>query len=134
MSQILVPCQHIRWSLLQQQLMAPPIYAKSPVLVRRLRNLSSTFIYHLYYPHYFYPVKSPALAIILLNVFASKPGKIFTRNSIDSFLTTSPSVVCSVLKGTLMHISKSANIFVIWMLKISQNFLNKVNIKTDEIY
>ena len=73
-----------------------PIYAKSPILVRRLRNLSSTFIYHLYYPHYFYPVKSPALAIILLNLFASKPGKIFTRNSIDSLLRTSPSVVYSV--------------------------------------
>ena len=25
-----------------------PIYAKSPVLARRLQDLSSTFIYHLY--------------------------------------------------------------------------------------
>ena len=42
-----------------------PIYAKSTVLARRLPDLSSTFIYHLYYPHYCYSVKSPALAIIL---------------------------------------------------------------------
>ena len=27
------------------------IYVKSPVLARRLPDLSSTFIYHLYYPH-----------------------------------------------------------------------------------
>ena len=69
-----------------------PIYAKSPVLARRLSDLSSTFIYQLYYPHYCYPVKSPALAIILLRLlylFASKPGKICSRNSIDSFLITS---------------------------------------------
>ena len=69
-----------------------PIYAKSPVLARRLPDLSSTFIYQLYYSHYCYPVKSPALAIILLRLlylFASKPGKICSRNSIDSFLITS---------------------------------------------
>ena len=69
-----------------------PIYAKSPVSTRRLPDLSSTFIYHLYYPHYRYPVTSPALAIIflsLLYLFTSKPGKIFTRNSIGSFLITS---------------------------------------------
>ena len=69
-----------------------PIYAKFPVLTRRLPDLSSTFFYHLHYPHYYYPVKSPALAIILISLlylFASKPGKICTRNSIDSFLITS---------------------------------------------
>ena len=70
-----------------------PIYLpnKSSVLVRRLSDLTSTFIYHLYYPHYCYPVKSPALAIILLSLlylFASKPGMICTRNSIESFLIT----------------------------------------------
>ena len=69
-----------------------PIHAKSPVSTRRLPDLSSTFIYHLNYPHYRYPVTSPALAIIflsLLYLFTSKPGKIFTRNSIGSFLITS---------------------------------------------
>ena len=69
-----------------------PIHAKSPVSTRRLPDLSSTFIYHLYYPHYCYPVKSPALAVILLSLlylFASKPDKICTRNSVDSFLITS---------------------------------------------
>ena len=68
-----------------------PIYAKSPVLARILPDLSSKFIYHIYYPHC-YPVKSPALALIFLNLlylFASKPGKIFTHNSIDSFFRTS---------------------------------------------
>ena len=41
---------------------------------------------------------SAALEIILLSLlylFASKPGKICTHNSIDSFLITSFSVVCS---------------------------------------
>ena len=69
-----------------------PIYAKSSVSTRRLPDLLSTFIYHLYYPHYRYPATSPALAIILLSLlylFASKPGKICTRNSIGSFLITS---------------------------------------------
>ena len=68
-----------------------PIYAKSPALSRRLPDLPS-FIYHLYYPHYCYPVKFPALAKILLSflyLFASKPGKICI------FLITSSSVVCS---------------------------------------
>ena len=57
-----------------------PIHAKFPVLARRLPDLSSSFIYHLYYPHC-YPVKSLALAIILLSllyIFTSKPGKIGT--------------------------------------------------------
>ena len=75
-----------------------PIYAKFPVLASRLPDLSSTFIYHQYYPYYCYPVKSPALAIILLNLlylFASKLGKIYTCNSIYSFLMTSSSLVCS---------------------------------------
>ena len=75
-----------------------PIYAKFPVLSRRLPGLSSTYIYHQYYPHYCYPVKSPSLAIILLSLlclFASKPGKICTCNSICSFLITSSSVVFS---------------------------------------
>ena len=75
-----------------------PLYTKSPVLAMRLPDLSSTFIYHLYYPHYCYPVKPPALAVILLipfYLFASNSGKIYTRNSIDSFLRTSSSVVCS---------------------------------------
>ena len=53
----------------------------------------------IYYPQYCYPVKSPALAAIillsLLYLFASKPGKICTHNSIDSFLITSSSVTCS---------------------------------------
>ena len=65
-----------------------PMYVKPPVLARRLPDLSSTFIYNLYYPHFYYPVKSPALAIILLSLlylFVSKLGKIYTRNSIDSF-------------------------------------------------
>ena len=56
-----------------------PIHAKFPILVRRLLDLSSIFIYHLYYPHYCYPVKSPVLAIILLSLLylvASKQGKI----------------------------------------------------------
>ena len=39
------------------------IYAKSPALATRIPDLSSTFIYHLYYPHYCCPVKSAALAI-----------------------------------------------------------------------
>ena len=53
---------------------------------------------YLYYLHYRYPVKSPALEIILLSLLyhlASKPGKICTRNSVDSFSITSSSVVCS---------------------------------------
>ena len=65
-----------------------PMYVKPPVLTRRLPDLSPTFIYNLYYPHFYYPVKSPALVIILLSLlylFASKLGKIYTRNSIDSF-------------------------------------------------
>ena len=37
------------------------IYAKSPVLVRRLRDLS-------WHPHYCYPVKSPTLEIILISL------------------------------------------------------------------
>ena len=37
------------------------IYAKSPVLVRRLRDLSS-------FPHYCYPVKSPTLEVILISL------------------------------------------------------------------
>ena len=44
--------------------------------------------YIIYYSHYCCPVKSPALAIFflsLLNFFASKPGKICTQNSVDSF-------------------------------------------------
>ena len=67
------------------------IYAKSRLLATRLPDLSSTFIYHLYYPHYCYAVKSLALAIILLRLlylFVSKAGKICTRNSIGSFLIT----------------------------------------------
>ena len=75
-----------------------PIYAKFPALASRLPDLSSTFIYHQYYPHYCYPIKSPALAIILLSLlylFASKLGKICTCNSIYSFLMTSSSLVCS---------------------------------------
>ena len=43
-----------------------PTYAKSPVLARR-----HAFI--IYHPHYWYSIKS-------------KPGKVCTRNSIDSFL------------------------------------------------
>ena len=75
-----------------------PIHAKFPILVRRLLDLSSIFIYHLYYPHYCYPVKSPVLAIILLSLLylvASKQGKICTCNFIYSFLIISSSVVCS---------------------------------------
>ena len=59
-----------------------PIYAKS-----RIGQETPGFI--IYYPHYCDPVKSPALAIILISLlylFVSKPGKICTRNSIDSFL------------------------------------------------
>ena len=77
--------------------MAPP-YLPSLRIGQETPGLSSTFIYHLYYPHHCYPVKSPASAIILLRLlyfFASKPGKICTRNSIDSFLITFSSVVCS---------------------------------------
>ena len=73
------------------------IYAKSPVLARGLPDLLSTFIYHLCYPHYVYPVKYSASEIILLSLlylFVSKPVKICTRNSIDSFLITSSWVVC----------------------------------------
>ena len=58
-----------------------PIHPKSPVLARRPQHLSSL-------PHHCYPVKSSASAIILLSIlylFASKPGKICNRNSIDSF-------------------------------------------------
>ena len=47
----------------------PRIYAKNPVLARRLLHLS----------HYCYYRNSPALALILsslLYLFASKPGKI----------------------------------------------------------
>ena len=68
-----------------------PIYTKSPVLAKRLSDLSSTFVI-IYITYYCYQVKSPALAIILVSLlyhFASKPGKICTRNSIDSFLITS---------------------------------------------
>ena len=72
-----------------------PIYVKFPVLARRLQDLSSTFIYYLYYPHYYYPVKSQALVIILLSLFVSKPGKICLSNSIYCFLMTSSSAVCS---------------------------------------
>ena len=73
-----------------------PTYAKYPVLARRLPNVSSTFTYYLHYLYYCYPIKSSALIILLrlLYFFASKPGKIYTRNSIDSILITS-SVVCS---------------------------------------
>ena len=63
-----------------------------------------TFI--VYYPHYCYPVKSPALAIILLSLlylFPSKLGKIYTHSSVDSFLITS-SVVCSEFKHGLFTI------------------------------
>ena len=59
-----------------------PIYSKSPVLARRLLLLL------FYYPHYCYPVNSPALAIILLSLlylFASKSGKICTCHFMDSF-------------------------------------------------
>ena len=83
-----------------------PIYAKSPVLSRRLPDLSSTFTYHLYYPHYCYPGKSPALAIILLSLlslFAFKSGKICTHNSIDSFFIISSSVVCSEFNHSPFH-------------------------------
>ena len=79
--------------------MVPPYMpAKSRVLARRLPDLSSTFIYHQYYPHYCYPVISLALATILLSLlylFASKSGKICTHNSKYSFSITSSSVVCS---------------------------------------
>ena len=54
-------------------------------------------IYHLL-QHYCYSVKFPALAInflSLLYLFASKPGKIFTLDSIDGFLITSSSAVRS---------------------------------------
>ena len=74
-----------------------PIYVKSSVLARTLPHLSCTFIYHLYYPYYCCPVKSPASVAILhclLYLFASKSGRISTRNSIDSFLISSSSVVC----------------------------------------
>ena len=73
-----------------------PTYPKYPVLARRLPNISSTFTYYLHYLYYCYPIKSSALIILLslLYHFASKPGKICTRNSIDSFLVTC-SVVCS---------------------------------------
>ena len=50
-----------------------------------------------YYPHYCYFINSLALAIILLSLlylFSSKPEKICTHNSINSFLITSSSVVC----------------------------------------
>ena len=52
-------------------------------------------------------VKSPALAIILLSLlclFACKPGKICSHNSIDSFLITSSSVVCSEFNHSLFSI------------------------------
>ena len=65
------------------------IYAKSPVLARSLPDLSPTFIYHIHYPHCRFPVTFPALALILLSLFASKAGKICTGNSMDSFLITS---------------------------------------------
>ena len=84
--------------------MAPPYMpAKSRVMARRLPDLSSTFIYHLCYPHYCYPVISPALATILLSLlylFASKSGKICTHNSIYSFLITSSSAVCSAFNNS----------------------------------
>ena len=67
-----------------------PIYAKSPVLAR-----TPGFIIYIHlssnYPHYCYPVKFPALAMILLSflyLFASKAGTICTRNSINNFLSS----------------------------------------------
>ena len=83
-----------------------PIYAKSLVMDSKLPDLSSIFYFIIYYPHYCYPVKSPALAIILLSLFylfASKAGKYCTHNSIDSFLITS-SVVCSEFNHSLFTI------------------------------
>ena len=78
-----------------------PIYVKSLALGRRLPDLSS--VSHIIIN----PVKSPALAIILLSLlylFASKPSKICTHNSIDSFLITSSSVVCSEFNHSLFTI------------------------------
>ena len=54
--------------------------------VSRIGHGTPAFI--VYYPHYCYPAKSPTLAMILfslLYLFASKLGKIWTSNSIDSF-------------------------------------------------
>ena len=87
-----------------------PIYAKSLVLARRISDFSSIIVNIIVYttlPHYCYPVKSPALAIIffsLLCLLTSKPGKICTHNSIDSFLITSSSVVCSEFNHSLFTI------------------------------
>ena len=87
-----------------------PIYAKSLVLARRISDFSSIIVNIIVYttlPHYCYPVKSPALAIILFSLLClltSKPGKICTHNSIDSFLITSSSVVCSEFNHSLFTI------------------------------
>ena len=87
-----------------------PIYAKSLVLARRISDFSSIIVNIIVYttlPHYCYPVKSPALAIILFSLLClltSKPGKICTHNSIDSFLITSSSVVCSEFNRSLFTI------------------------------
>ena len=67
----------------KMELMAPPYTPSLPYWPGESR------IYHLLPIYYCYPVKSPALAIIVLSLlylFASKPGKICTRNSIYSFL------------------------------------------------
>ena len=67
--------------------LAVTIINGSPIQVSRIGQETWSFI--IYYPHCFYPVKSQALAITLLSplyLFASKPGKICYRNSIDSFL------------------------------------------------
>ena len=63
-------------------------------------------IYHLL-SRLLLPVKSPALAIILLSLlylFASKPGTFCTHNSIDSFLITSSSVVCSEFSHVMVRV------------------------------
>ena len=63
-------------------------------------------IYHLL-SRLLLPVKSPALAIILLSLlylFASKPGTFCTHNSIESFLITSSSVVCSEFSHIMVRV------------------------------
>ena len=76
------------------------IYARSPVLARK--HLYLSFITHINC----YPVKSPALAIILhslIYLLASKPGKICTRNSIDSFSLSLFSPLFTVILSLLVN-------------------------------
>ena len=73
------------------KLMAPPYMPSLRIVQETPRSI-------IYYSHCCYSVKSSALSIILfslLYLFAPKPGKICTHNSIDNFLITSSSVVCS---------------------------------------